>query len=251
MAFSGPIASIAWTGLMLVSIDSQFSSSLKRSSVCRCRKKWQLLVEVRWLTVNLYKVGVRPETKKQWPFWNSGFLNSVVDPDRFQCGSSASGSRVVATQKMLYNFTTGKNLNFFQIISCNLFILRPPWSTSKLRPSKDNIKHLKTWNSFTLSIFVDPFLHFWSGSGSSRPKSVWIRIHSTAFWYTYTYTPPFPPPMTRCQGRRADIGSSFTYNFFPGYIPQDILTQKSHSTAMPVLRACWSLDRLFQRVWNR
>ncbi len=70
MAFSGPIASIVWTGLMLVSIESKFYSSLPFPFFPTRRKVVFAAVgklKGRWRAVYFYRVGVRPEKKNNDP----------------------------------------------------------------------------------------------------------------------------------------------------------------------------------------
>ncbi len=70
------------------------------------------------------------------------------------------------------------HLNFF--LSLALHEGRPRES---LQPSKENIKHFKTWNFFTFSIFAGHYYPHGSESGSNRPNQYGptrIRIHNTA-----------------------------------------------------------------------
>ncbi len=102
---------------------------------------------------------------------------SVVDPHWFQCGfRSSTGFRALMT-KNLKNLQLEKVIFFWSKIAIYLFLdLRKecPSYRKMIYPSKETIWHLKTWNFFA---FVGPFCP--PGSGSSRPKCMYIRSHKT------------------------------------------------------------------------
>ncbi len=68
-------------------------------------------------------------------------------------------------------------------LSLGLHKGRPSYKRSFQLTIKKKIQHFKIWNFFTFSTFADHFCH--PGSGSSRPKSIQIRIHNTALFYVF------------------------------------------------------------------
>ncbi len=95
-------------------------------------------------------------------------------------------SRVLMT-KNWKKCTSEKKFVISLMKNCNLVIPKTPKRTSKLQqkvrnlhPSKENIQHFKTWNFLTFFYFCRSFCPPGSGSGSSRPKSMRIRIRNTA-----------------------------------------------------------------------
>ncbi len=95
-------------------------------------------------------------------------LTSVSHPQLFQCGSRFGSSILGQWWKILIDLFLGLHKG------------RLSYARS-LKPSKKNIKHFKTWNFLTFSIFVSIVCPPESGPGSSRPKLMRIRKRKTGF----------------------------------------------------------------------
>ncbi len=134
--------------------------------------------------------------KSYWPFFQFNPLrpclelplfSSVPDPEmrriRIQLGSgSGSGSRMLMTRNYK-SLPLEQKSNFSDRIGVK-FLHRPPCRTylttsyrRSLLPSKENIRHFKTWIFFSISVFVGNCCRPKSGSGSRRPKSMRIPYY--------------------------------------------------------------------------
>ncbi len=133
------------------------------------------------------------ESKKgvQYASSNTKFPRSVVDPRLFPNGSDPVPFRI---QDFVAKICEILKLHIFYAKNCNLYISMLPWKMSKVQetpstlkrehPALQNMKFLH----FSYSIFVGYFFPTGSGSGSSRPNLMRIRIHNTA--YTYSVVQP-------------------------------------------------------------